>query len=193
MSSWERSRYIPWDRIPRGDGAELEKAKERIFRDLQRQTVEEELREQERPMETPSTGDVKRQKIPFSSMELLRQAAFGGCIGSITGSVFGFMDGMRSVGEQPLLVNASNSAKGRFLFQGVTRSATVFGLFFSGFQVLKYGVRVAADPGEFLEIGVASAGALGALMIRPEYRMFMPYGFMLIGMDSFNVVMKKFS
>lgn len=208
MSSWERSRFIPWDRIPQ-EGTNLEYQKERIFRELQRETIQDELLQQERRTAEPlvdgdtsitaqaettkTTATTTSQKIPYSNMELLRQAAFGATIGSITGAVFGFMDGMRSVGEQPILVNASNMAKGRYLLQGTTRSATVFGVFFGGFHVLKYGIRVAMDPGEVTEIGVAGAASLGALMSRPAYRASMPYAAMLIGMDAFNLAMRKFS
>ena len=42
MSSWERARYIPWDRIPQ-EGADLDVEKERIFRQLQRETIKDEL------------------------------------------------------------------------------------------------------------------------------------------------------
>ena len=193
MSSWERARYIPWDRIPQ-DSDNLDYQKEKIFRELQRETIEDELSQQERRPAEPVVGDATAEKkIPYSSMELLRQAAFGATIGSITGGVFGFMDSMRTVGEQPILVNASNLAKGKYLWQGTTRSATVFGVFFSGYHILKYGLRVAVDPGQAAEIVGAGAVSLGALMSRPAYRASMPYASMLIGMDIFNVVMKRYN
>jgi hypothetical protein len=47
--------------------------------------------------------------------------------GAITGSVFGFMDGLRTAGESKVLQNASNMAKGKYILQGTTRSATMFG------------------------------------------------------------------
>ena len=105
MSSWERARNIPWDRIPQ-DGTDLEDQKERIFRQLQRESIEVELQQQERHQNLPTTGEEgeaaestinssqEQQKFPYSNMELFRQAAFGGCIGTITGGVFGMLDGM---------------------------------------------------------------------------------------------------
>ena len=73
---------------------------------------------------------------PYSTGELLKQAAFGGCIGTITGAVFGFMDGMRTAGESAVLKKASDTAKGKYILEGTTRSATVFGVFFGGFHVV---------------------------------------------------------
>lgn len=124
-------------------------------------------------------------------MDLLRQAALGGCIGTITGSVFGFMDGMRTAGESSVLQKASNVAKGRYLMQGTTRSATVFGLFFGGFHIVKYGLRVTLEPGEFGEIALSAPVAMGALFAQPATRQAMPYGAMLIAMDTVNLYMRK--
>lgn len=194
MSAWERSRHIPWDRIP-SEGTNLEEQRERIFRELQKEAVEAELLSQERHGSSPSTtttGDLlHNNKIPYSNMELLRQAAFGATIGSITGAVFGFLDGMRTAGESPVLIHASNAAKGRYLLQGTTRSAALFGGFFGGFHIVKYGIRVLADPGDVTEIVVAGAVSVGALTYRPAFRASMPYAFMLIFMDGVNLVMKR--
>lgn len=197
MSSWERSRFIPWDRIPLPDTRlrvpgekpplSLDDEKERIFRRLQREAVEAERSSKDQsPVTTIAEG-----KVPYSHMELLKQAAFGGCIGSITGAVFGFMDGMRTAGESSVLQKASNMAKGRYLMQGTSRSAAIFGVFFGGFHVLKYGVRVARDPGEFAEIAIAAPVAMGALFARPTTRQAMPYGAMLVFMDTVNLYMRK--
>lgn len=123
---------------------------------------------------------------------MFKQMAFGACIGGITGSVFGFMDGMRTAGESPVLKNASNMAKGKYLLQGTTRSATVFGVFFGGFHTLKYGIKCNLDPGEFAEIGMAGAISMGALMYKPAYRASMPYASMLIIMDSVHIIMRQF-
>lgn len=87
MSSWERARYIPWTKIPRNPEIPLDEAKERIFRELQRETIEDELRQQDRQGLDNDAQD-KKIKVPYSNIEMLRQAAFGGCIGSITGAVF---------------------------------------------------------------------------------------------------------
>lgn len=197
MSSWERARYIPWDRIPE-DGTDIDTKKERIFRELQRETIQDELLQQERHAVEPTAAGsgqdaagITKTKIPYSNMELMRQAAFGGCIGSITGAVFGFMDGMRSAGESKVLLKASNMAKVRYLMQGTSRSATVFGIFFGGFHVIKYGLRVAFDPGDIAEIGLGGAISMGALASRPAYRASMPYAAMLVGMDGVNHFMKK--
>ena len=97
---------------------------------------------------------------------MFRRAAFGGCIGTITGSVFGFMDGMRVAQTSEVLKNASNVAKGRYLMEGTTRSATTFGVFFGGFHVVKYGIHITLDPGEYTEVGLAGAVSLGALMTK---------------------------
>jgi hypothetical protein len=200
MSAWERARYIPWDRIPQS-GENLEAQKERIFRELQKVTIEDELRSGDHK---PSvvTNNVEQSatsapankgwtKVPFSSMVLLRQAAFGGCIGTLTGSVFGFMDSMRTVGESQVMQKASNAAKGRYLMQGTTRSAAMFGVFFGGFHITKYGVRVLADPGEIAEIALSGAISVGALTYKPAWRASIPYAVMLIAMDSAHYIMRQ--
>ena len=222
MSSWERARFIPWSRIPK-DGTDFESQKENILRDLQRETIEEELRQQQQQQDPnnnskaasaaagsssfTTTNDaqissggggsskdlISRPKIPYSNMDLLRQAAFGGCIGSITGAVFGFLDGMRSAGESPVLQKASNMAKTRYLIQGTTRSATLFGVFFGGFHVVKYGFRIMLDsPGDFVEIGMAGCVSMGALAYKPAYRASMPYAAMLVGMEAFQQGSKRY-
>ncbi|CAB9505487.1 expressed unknown protein [Seminavis robusta] len=199
MSSWDRARFIPWSRIPQ-DGADLDGQKERLFRELQRETQQTELSLQERnpaiPSTTTTTDDAttnaaKSTKVPYSHMELLRQAAFGACIGSITGCVFGFMDGMRTAGQSDVLQKASNMAKFRYLMQGTTRSGSVFGAFFGGFHVVKYGLRTTLDPGEAGEIVISGAVSMGALMSKPAFRPFMPYGSMLIIMDIAHIVMRE--
>jgi hypothetical protein len=201
MSAWERARNIPWERIPQ-DGSNIEGQKELILRELQREAVEDELRSQDRHTHrlAPSTEegvDVKleiaKHRIPYSNMELLRQAAFGATVGSITGAVFGFMDSMRAAGDSQVLAKTSNTAKGRFILQGTTRSATVFGVFFGGFQIVKYGFRVVLDPGEIPEIIGAGAISMGALMYKPAFRASMPYAAMLVVMDGANLYMRKSS
>ena len=221
MSSWERARHIPWNKIPSVEqvsGSTLESEKERIFRQLQRETIEDELYGQERdsslrlksPTSTAAAGEGEiggagdtsvspnhaaaqaSKPFPFSSMELLRRAAFGMTIGSITGAVFGFMDGMRTVAaENTVLTNASQSAKVRYVLQGTSRSALVFGGFFGGFQSVKYGIRVAFnDPSEVAEIVGAAALSMGALYSRPAYRPAAPYAIMLVAMDCAQLFMR---
>jgi hypothetical protein len=182
------------------DGAELDSERERIFRRLQRETVEAELLQQEANLQVVSTqdGDATATttssssskpvvRYQFSGMQLLRQAAFGGCLGSITGAVFGFMDGMRTAGESPLLKKASPVAQGKYLMESTRRSATLFGLFFTGFQVGKYAIRVAGDdPGDVAEIVGSGAVTLGTLFSQPKWRAAVPYAIMLMAMDSFQ-------
>ena len=218
MSSWERSRYIPWDRIPLPDtrvrqpGEEpplpLEDERERIIRKLQRESIDNVTAagsSDEAPTDSNVNGStavssvtgttpltkIDENKVVYAHMDLLRQAAFGGCIGTITGSVFGFMDGMRNAGELPILQKASNMAKGRYILQGTTRSATLFGTFFGAYHIVRYAVRVAFNPGEYGEIGLASPVALGSLWAYPPTRHALPYGAMLIVMDSVNLYMRK--
>ena len=212
MSSWERARFIPWSKLPQ-DPTNLSDQKERIIRDLQREADRQEkaqISEQRRLKEltsapdgtelsltgetaSPSTTSTTQLGIPFRWGELFKNLAFGGCIGSITGAVFGFMDGMRLAGQNDVLKNSSNAAKGKFLMEGTTRSATQFGAFFGGFQCIKYGVRVAFDdPGDFSEIGTAAAVSMGGLMSKPNFRPMLPYASMLIMMDSFHIVMREF-
>ena len=194
MSAWERARYLPWERIPQ-DGKNLDEQKEKIFRQMQRETIEDELLTQDRPSHTPSstssTDETPAPKIPYSNMELLRQAAFGACLGSITGAVFGFMDGMRTAQENKVLTKASNQAKIKYLMEGTTRSGTLFGAFFGGFQVIKYGLKVSVDPGDVTEIGLAGLASVGALYSRPQWRPSVPYALMLVAMDGANLFMRK--
>ena len=201
MSSWERARFIPWSKIPQ-DGADLSDKKERILRNLQREADKQEKELQQMALDATKSGvssaeerdqEINDYKIPFRWGDLAKNAAFGGTIGAITGSVFGFMDGMNGAGKSDVLMKASNMAKGRFILQGMTRSATVFGVFFGSFHVVKYGLRVAAQPGEWGEIGIAGAVSLGTLMSRPALRPSMPYASMLVIMDGVHIVMREFN
>jgi hypothetical protein len=221
MSSWERSRYLPWDRIPVPDTRirqqgeppppALDDERERIIRQLQRESsikvVSTEVVSDNQNTETSTlstqqdklngstttstASDIDTTKVPYSHMDLFRQAAIGGCIGTITGSVFGFMDGMRTAGESPVLQKASNIAKGRYLLQGTTRSATLFGSFFGAYHIIRYGIRVTFNPGEIGEITLASPIALGSLWAYPPTRHALPYGAMLVVMDAVNLYMRK--
>lgn len=192
--SWERARYIPWSRIPQGDQHRLEEDKERIFRELQRE-ANDAAAAASPPDVAVSTPRLKENiswtKLPFSSAEFIKHTFFGGCVGSITGAVFGFVDSMRSAGEATsILKRASDAQKLKYVLQGATRSATVFGLFFGGFHMIKYGVHITADPGPFVEVSAAAAVSLGALVARPNLRSSIPYGMMLIVMDSVHVLMR---
>lgn len=202
MSSWERARFIPWSRIPHGHAQDLGMDKERILRQLQREAdqQERELQDAARANDgtvlvTTNTQESSYFNSPytFKWIDLFKNAAFGGTIGAITGSVFGFMDGMRTAQQSQVLMNASNMAKGRYLMQGTSRSAAMFGVFFGGFHVLRYGIRVVADPGDWGEIGLAGAVSMGALMSQPAMRPSMPYASMLIFMDCVHIVMRQFN
>mmetsp|Transcript_52530 Transcript_52530/g.79720 ORF Transcript_52530/g.79720 Transcript_52530/m.79720 type:complete len:198 (+) Transcript_52530:210-803(+) len=196
MSSWERSRSIPWSKIPE-DATDLSHQREKIFRQLQREADRQEKALHSKAMESSGQqqeNDTKKlSAYTFRWTDLFKSAAFGGCIGSITGTVFGFMDGMRTAQQSDVLMKASNVAKGKYLLEGTTRSATVFGVFFGGYHVVKYGLRVTVDPGEFSEIAMSSVVSLGALMSRPSFRPSMPYASMLIFMDGVNIVMREFN
>jgi len=98
---------------------------------------------------------------------------------------------MRTAGDSAVLKKASNVAKSKYLLQGTSRSGALFGVFFGGFQVVKYGVRVIADPGQVGEIGIATAVSMGAMMSRPALRPSMPYGGMLIAMDAFSIGLRE--
>lgn len=200
MSSWERARFIPWSKIPQ-DGTDLSNKKEIILRDLQREADRQEKETLQRHQEasnslasnSESINQVTEYKVPFRWGELFKNAAFGGCVGTITGTVFGFMDGMRTAGTSEVLKNASNISKGKYLLQGTTRSATLFGVFFGSFHVVKYGLRVTASPGEWGEIVGASAISVGAMLSRPTFRPSIPYASMLIIMDGVHIVMREFN
>jgi hypothetical protein len=200
MSSWERSRFLPWSRIPE-DPNNLTEQKERIFRQLQREADRQQREREEQRQQKPkdgsnATADASSKSlqtgIMFQWSDLFKSAAFGGCIGAMTGSVFGFMDSMRLAGQSEVLKNASDMAKGKYMMEGTTRSATLFGLFFSGFHVVKYGIRVALDPGEYTEIAMAGGVSLGAILSKPSFRPAMPYASMLILMDIIHLVMRQF-
>lgn len=217
--SWERSRYIPWSRISDVSGTDgYESQKERVHRSLVRE-ANREKEFMEKSKGQPSVGSdmnddtmnttptfvppevlaQQNQKnkglfnsgIDYTTPDLVRTFAFGGCIGSITGTVFGFMDSMKTAQENPIIKNASNIAKSKYLMEGTTRSGMVFGAFFSGFHCLKYGIRIASDPGHVYEAIGASAISLSALAYKPAMRPNIPYAAMLIGMDCFSLYMNS--
>jgi len=97
---------------------------------------------------------------------------------------------MKTASENKMLKNASNMAKTKYLMQGTTRTGMTFGLFFGGFHCLKYGIRVAADPGQAAEICAAGVLSVGAMMVKPVTRASIPYAGMLIAMDSFSIYMR---
>ena len=98
---------------------------------------------------------------------------------------------MRTAQENAIIKNASNMAKTKYLIEGTSRSGILFGAFFSGFHCLKYGIRVAADPGVVYEAIGASVVSLGVLVAKPATRPSLPYAAMLIGMDCFSIYMKE--
>lgn len=147
--------------------------------------------EYSRPSEKHSNKIWTDTAIPFSTAELIRQTAFGVCMGSITGALFGFMDGMKQAGESDVLKKASNAAKGKFILQGTSRAGFMFGGFFGGFHATKYGIRVIADPGDYIEIALASAISMSVMAVKPVTRASLPYAGMLIAMDTFHTYFNK--
>ena len=241
MSSWDRSRSIPWSRAipvapatPDGAPEDIDLMKERIWRDLSREAANEQ-KELERLKESGGSNDANQQQHmngsevsnglsvaadttqqqpisstpqqqkqkqpevnflgyvgrPYQTSDLLRNLAFGGTIGSITGMCFGFMDSIRSAQSSELLKSASRSAQGKFIFQGTYRSGMFFGGFFGVFHTIKYGIRVLVDPGDLGEISLASVLACGSVFARREWRASLPYAVMLVGMDSFHCFMRE--
>jgi len=217
MSSWDRARYIPWSKLPAVSSTDegYDTQKERVFRSLQKEANrEKELlgqssskaggetqtkgQDHQGGFVPPEIAESRKKKgglfnsgVDYETPDLLRALAFGGCIGSITGSVFGFMDGMKTASENKMLKNASNMAKTKYLMQGTTRSGMTFGLFFGGFHCLKYGIRVVGDPGQVSEILGAGVVSVGAMMVKPATRASIPYAGMLVAMDSFSLYMRE--
>jgi len=234
MSSWDRTRSIPWSRAlpvapasPSAEREDVDLNRERVFRDLAREAAKEkddpEKSRTSADSSTSSSSDgessssngfrsdsgitkqsqeqistINKLELnflgyvgrPYQFSDLLRNTAFGATIGSITGMCFGFMDSLRSAQTSTLLKNASNSAKGKFIFQGTYRSGMFFGGFFGAFHTVKYGVRVLVDPGDVGEIGLGSVVGLGAVFAKREWRASLPYAVMLVGMDTFHVFMR---
>jgi hypothetical protein len=120
---------------------------------------------------TTTTSTLQSAGVLFRWDNLFKSAAFGGTIGAITGSVFGFMDSMRLAGQSEVSKNASNAAaKAKYIMvEGTTHSATLFGIFSSGFHVVKYGIRVALDPGEYSKNALAGGISLGALNVQAKF------------------------
>lgn len=62
-----------------------EQHKEEVFRRMQLEAREEEILQQLESKQNVTEGEVavvKKGGIPFSGMEMAKQAAFGGCIGT---------------------------------------------------------------------------------------------------------------
>ena len=228
MSSWDRSRLIPWSRaIPvapataSGDMEDVDLLKQRIWRDLSWEAAQEEKERKEQKRSaaanqdaevatidaqqimqqssssiTSTESDVEKNFLgfvgrPYLTSDLLKNAAFGATIGSITGMCFGFMDSIRSASSSTVLKSASRSAQGKFVFQGTYKSGMFFGAFFGVFHTAKYATRVLVDPGDAGEICAGSLAALGGVMAKREWRVSMPYAVMLVAMDSFHVFMRE--
>eukprot|EP00586_Coscinodiscus_wailesii_P019317 CAMPEP_0172498694 /NCGR_PEP_ID=MMETSP1066-20121228/116021_1 /TAXON_ID=671091 /ORGANISM="Coscinodiscus wailesii, Strain CCMP2513" /LENGTH=214 /DNA_ID=CAMNT_0013272079 /DNA_START=46 /DNA_END=690 /DNA_ORIENTATION=- len=209
MSSWDRSRRIPWTHIDQTiEAKDVENSREKIYRRIQRERHQLEKRDKVTMPTKDSDGvgtaaainsdglllvptpALVRIRRDYSTWDLVKRTGFGVCLGSITGGVFGFMDSMRQAGDSTVLKKASTGAKAKFLFQGTTRSGMLFGSFFGGFHALKYGVELVADPGEYTQIAIAGAVSMGALVAKPALRSSLPYAGMLIAMETFNVVMR---
>lgn len=75
--SWERARSIPWSRIRQDGNVHPDEHKEQVFRELR-----EEASEQDDATTQAGADSLVKMAHPFSTMDLLKSAAFGGCIGA---------------------------------------------------------------------------------------------------------------
>jgi len=141
MTSWERSRFIPWTHVSNVSAPEYETSKEHVYRSLNKEASKEKEQQTSSSLQRrkgeqnefvpPEVQSQKKGKglfkgVDYETPDLLRSMAFGGCIGSITGAVFGFMDGMRTAGESAILKNASNAAKGKCVPLFMEEEGTLF-------------------------------------------------------------------
>ena len=99
------------------------------------------------------------------------------------------MDGMKQVQDSLSLKSLSNSAKGSFIMRGTGTTGMFFGGFFTFFHAGKYLLRTVIDSDDATQIGVSGVASLGGLFY--YQRRLMPYGVMLIGMDSFNLLFRE--
>ena len=190
-SSWEQARHRPWSMLS-PQAKRLEASADKLITSTPPSAIVSDGNPQNSAPMTASQVQQKLEPKPeFEWVELFRQMAFGGTVGAFTGSVFGFMDGMREAQDSKLLKNASNAAKGKFLLQGSSRAGLVFGTFFSGFHAIKYGTRIGLDPGMVAEIALASVVSMGGLAYQTATRPFLPYGAMLICMDCVSTYMRE--
>lgn len=70
-------------------------------------------------------------------------------------------------------------------------SDSFFGICFLWRYQVKYGIRVAADPGNTAEIGLASVITMGGMLAKPALRPSMPYAGMLITMDAVSIFLRE--
>jgi len=104
MSSWDRTRYIPWSKLPAVSSTEesYDTQKERVFRSLQKEANREKeslshskgekqlKRQDDQGIVPPEIVESRKKKglfnsgVEYETPDLLRSLAFGGCIGSIT-------------------------------------------------------------------------------------------------------------
>jgi hypothetical protein len=101
------------------------------------------------------------------------------------------MDSLRTVQENAKLKHLSPNAKASYIGHGVTRNGFLFGSFFAGFHTLKYTLRTYLDPGDWGEILGAGTVSLAAILYKPQNRPALPYCFMLIGMDTFQLLFRE--
>ncbi len=82
--SWDRSRAIPWSKLSQTPGLDLDAHKEQVFREMAQQEMLQANSEQQAVEGAEDSQDNTGvpQGIPFSGMEMAKQAAFGGCIGA---------------------------------------------------------------------------------------------------------------
>ena len=108
MSSWDRSRRIPWSQIQQGNNEEsVDRYRERIQEQIRREKAiaaeEATKKEEARKNSNGDNGNVVhstkeddeniswKKKIfsgkTYTNMDLFRQSAFGACVGTLTGAV----------------------------------------------------------------------------------------------------------
>lgn len=84
--SWDRARAIPWSKLSQVPGEEFDK--EQIFREMEMEAALQAQAESQQASSVVEGEDETQenkgvsQGIPFSGMEMAKQAAFGGCIGA---------------------------------------------------------------------------------------------------------------
>ena len=187
--SWDRSRKTPWKTL---NGVEDQILNNRRQDEAWGDDSSADNTNNDMTSSSSTSGDSKSQVVAplqFEFPSLGRSLLFGGCVGALSGSAFGFMDSMKTVQESASLKSLSNSQKGKYIFNGITRNGMLFGGFFGGYHGLKYVIRTGfGNPGDWAEIITAGTISLGAVAYKPNTRVALPYAFMLLGLDTFNLM-----
>ena len=186
--SWDRSRKTPWKSL---NGVEDQILNNRRENDAWDDSSTNNDNEMNSSSSSSSDSSSIKTVVPlqFEFPSFGRSLLFGGCVGSLSGTAFGFMDSMKTVQESVSLKSLSNSQKGKYIFNGMTRNGMLFGGFFGGYHGLKYVIRTGlGNPGDWAEIITAGTISLGVVAYKPNTRVALPYAFMLLAMDTFNLM-----